>query len=111
MAKRILYEVRIREEVAPQRWVKKSKFYNAGSPSEARNFYKGKGHIMWVEKVSREKLMGVGEFFSMGNKLMKEFAAEDNGHNTLLVQLKEDEKEKHRQKRFSFLKHRGEERS
>jgi hypothetical protein len=111
MGSRILYEVRIREQISPVKWMKKSKFYTAASPSEARGFYKGPGHIMWVEKVSKEKLMGVGEFFSMGKKLMREFSDSDgtNEESTLLGQLREDEKERYRKKRFSVLKHRREE--
>lgn len=108
-----LYEVRVREKVGPSRYMKKNKFYNASSPGEARALYKGEGHIMWVEKVSREKLMGVGEFFSMGDRLMKEFARErsggGDGSGTLLEQIRSDEKEKARQRRLSFLKHRREE--
>ncbi len=101
---RVLYEVRIREEVSPNKWMKKSKFYWSTHPREARQQYDGSGHIMWVQKAGREKLLGIGDFFSMGNRLLKEFAEE--GGNTVAVQIREKEKEKVRSKRFHLLKER-----
>ena len=73
MAKVQYYEVRVRERVAPNKWVKKSKFFEAKSPREAVSMYKGNGHIMWAQKVSRERLLGIGEFFTMGDDLLREF--------------------------------------
>ena len=70
------YEVRVREKTGPDRWTKKSKFYKSRSPADARSRYKGKGEIMWVEKVKKEKLLGgVGEFFRLGDTLLKELRA------------------------------------
>ena len=78
------YEVRIRVETKPGVYVKKSKFYNATGPGDARGKYKGPGHIMWVEKVKKEKLLGgVGEFFRLGDSLLQELRAP-----TLQEQLK-----------------------
>lgn len=64
---RVWYEVRIRENLT-----KKSKFYFTQGPSEAGAKYKGSGHIMWVQKVGKEKLLGIGEFFTLGDRLLKE---------------------------------------
>ena len=82
MAGRHWYEVRYRECVELGRsingkwidgkYVKKSKFYFSQSPQDAAAKYKGKGNIMSVEKVSREKLLGIGEFFTLGDSLLKE---------------------------------------
>ena len=70
------YEVRVREQLGPTRWMKKSKFYNATGPQDAASKYKGKGSIMWVEKVKKEKLLGgVGEFFKLGDSLLQELRA------------------------------------
>jgi len=72
------YEVRVREETKPGVYTKKSKFYNATGPADARSKYKGKGSIMWVEKVKKEKLLGgVGEFFRLGDSLLQELRAPD----------------------------------
>ena len=72
------YEVRVREQVSPNKWVKKSKFYNARDPADARGKYKGKGSIMWVESVKKERLMGgVREFFRLGDSLLQELRAPD----------------------------------
>lgn len=72
---RVTYEVRIRVAVGPEKWVKKSKFYQANNPGDAASKYKGPGHIMSVEKVKKEQLLGgVGEFFRMGDALLKELS-------------------------------------
>ena len=78
------YQVRVRIQASPFKWVKKSKFYNARGPKDAVAKYKGPGHVMWVQKVSREKILGgVGEFFSLGDKLLKEFASDSNNQENL----------------------------
>lgn len=92
---RTLYEVRVREKNGTGD-VKKSKFYKASSPSDAASKYKGSGTIMWVQKASKEKLLGIGEFFSLGGVLLKEFAEA----KSLEQVLKSKEKEKNRSKRF-----------
>lgn len=66
------YEVRVREQIAPEKWVKKSKFYQASSSADAVARYKGNGHIMWAEKVSRDKMLGIGEFFRLGDELLRD---------------------------------------
>ena len=70
------FEVRIREKVAPYKWVLKSKFYFVNSAGDARAKYKGSGQIIRIEKVTREKAQGIGAFFSLGDKLLREFAEE-----------------------------------
>lgn len=70
--KRQWYEIRIREEVGPTRYMKKSKFYFEVGPKEAERHYRGKGHIMSCEKVPVERLLGVGEFFKLGDEFLKE---------------------------------------
>jgi len=70
------FEVRIREQVDPNKRVKKSKFYQAKDSRDAASKYKGPGLVMWVEKTSREKLLGVGEFFDLGDVLLKEFGGD-----------------------------------
>jgi len=100
------YEVRIRECISPPkhvngRWTsggytKKSKFYLANSSREAAQRYKGDGHIMYVEKVGREKLLGIGEFFKLGDKLLDEFKK----GGTLLEQLGRNKDD--RRKRINY---------
>jgi len=66
------YEVRVREQIGPDKWVKKSKFYKTNGPREAAQKYKGRGNIMWVNKVPKEKALGVGSFFSLGGDLLED---------------------------------------
>lgn len=90
------YEVRVRECVVPGRfvggkwidgtWVKKSKFYTARDPKDAAKRYKGKGKIMWVQKVAKGKLFGIGSFFKLGDELLRELRS-DKG--SLVDQIKE----------------------
>jgi hypothetical protein len=94
------YEVRVREKVGPNKWVKKSKFYEASSSGEAGKHYEGTGYVMWVERVSREKLLGVGEFFRLGDKFLKELKEEQS----LPLLEKQKEKERVRRKRGFLLK-------
>ena len=92
------YEVRVREETKPGVYTKKSKFYNATDPANARGKYKGKGSIMWVEKVKKEKLLGgVGEFFRLGDSLLQELRAPS---------LQEQMKARVRKRRNAFEKSR-----
>lgn len=72
MGKRIWFEVRVREFLPPDKWIKKSKFYQERSPDEAARKYTGNGHIMSVQTVKREQLLGIGEFFTLGPRLMRE---------------------------------------
>ena len=100
------YEVRIRECIEPPKFVggkwcsgkytKKSKFYRTKGPKEAAQKYKGNGQIMHVEKYSRERLGGIGEFFRLGDQLLNEFAKGE----TLREQL-EGSKDKRRQRIFN----------
>ena len=88
---RVKYEVRVREQVSPGKWMKKSRFYEAGSPGEASAHYDGPGRVMWVTKVSKEKLLGVGEFFKLGDKLLRELQDED-------LQMREHRQEESRRR-------------
>lgn len=87
MAKRQLYKVRVREN-----GVKKSKFYQATSPKDAADKYRRHkpGFIMWVEKASKEQLLGIGDFFQLGDSLLKEFRRGDS----LLAQTEEKAKKR-----------------
>lgn len=88
---RQLYEVRIRDN-----GTKKSKFYNAKNPDDAAKRYKGPGSIMWVQRAKKEKMLGVGEFFTLGNVLLKEFAEQ----KPLERILHENKKERNRNHRY-----------
>lgn len=95
---RITYEVRVRVEVKPGVWMKKSKFYQATNPGDAAERYKGPGKIMSVESVKKEQLLGgVGEFFRLGDKLLAELRA---------VTLQEQLKERVRKRRGTFERQR-----
>jgi len=61
--------VRIREKIAPYKWVLKTRFYNVNTPREAARKYTGNGEVIRVEKVPR----GFGSFFTLGDKLMISF--------------------------------------
>jgi hypothetical protein len=74
------YEVRVREQIGPDKWRKISKFFEAEGPKEAAQKYSGVGQIMWSEKVQQEKLLGVGAFFRLGDDLLKEL---QQGVNTI----------------------------
>ena len=54
---RVWHEVRVRELVAPDRWVKKSKFYRVHKPGDAVKKYEKRSKvshtIMWCEKDRR----------------------------------------------------------
>lgn len=67
MSRRIWYEVRVREQTAPDTWVKKSKFYLAKSSREAASNYKGSGAILYSQKVDRERLLS-----TLGDELLRE---------------------------------------
>jgi len=70
------FEVRVREKVSPYKWTLKSKFYFAKDAGEARSKYHGGGKILEVKKVTRERAQGIGSFFNLGDRLLKEFAQE-----------------------------------
>jgi hypothetical protein len=74
---RVWYQVRVREETSPHKWIKKSKFFFARNPSDAAGKYRGNGNVMWVEKVPKERLLGIGEFFKLGDKLLGELREQD----------------------------------
>jgi hypothetical protein len=100
---RTWYEVRVRECTQPPKFVdgkwvsgvyiKKSRFYFTNGPKEAASKYKGNGKIISVEKVGRERLLGIGEFFKLGDKLLEDFKK----GGTLLEQV-ERNKEKRRKR-------------
>jgi len=100
------YEVRLRECIEPPKffngkwtrgkYIKKSKFYRTKGSKEAAQKYKGGGQIMHVEKSSREKLQGIGEFFKLGDELLREFAK----GGTLIERL-EGSKEERRKRIFN----------
>ncbi len=89
------YEVRVREKIGEDKWIKKSKFYYVTSSEEAVQRYQDQckrrhipsGHIMWAAKISDEKIHEVGEFFKLGSQLLKEFSeqgiikGDNNGTN------------------------------
>ena len=101
------YEVRVRECVSIGRsingtwvdgkYVKKSKFYEARDSADAGRKYKGKGQVMSVEKASKEKLLGIGAFFSLGDSLLKEFR---NAKPTI-VEASDDIRESNVKKNFN----------
>jgi hypothetical protein len=72
-SERSWFEIRVREEVSPGRFVKKSKFFYVRNSQEAAQKYSGPGHIMASERVKREKALGIGEFFTLGPRLLLEF--------------------------------------
>lgn len=61
------YEVRVREN-----GTKRSKFYYANGPSEAAHKYRGLGSVMWVQKVGKERVFGIGSFFTLGDRLLND---------------------------------------
>lgn len=96
-SKRQWYHVRIRED-----GVKKSRFYLETEPKAAASCYKGSGTIMWVEKASKERFLGVGKFFRLGDELLREFASSSTQATSV---LENRDKEKVRGRR-SFNKSR-----
>ena len=70
------FEVRVREKVGPYKWTLKSKFYFAKDAGEARSKYHSGGKILEVKKVTKERAQGIGSFFSLGDRLLREFAQE-----------------------------------
>jgi hypothetical protein len=87
VGKRQWFEVRVRECLRESgylnggwvdgKWVKKSHFYEVSSPEDAVRKYrdkKGKGLVMSVEHVKRDRLLGpgIGDFFTLGDKLLRD---------------------------------------
>jgi len=97
--KRQWYEVRVRIQVGPDKWTKKSRFYEASGENDAASKYHGPGNIMWCRKKGREKLLDIGEFFKLGNSLLKELNSEGIKEGSLLDQVQK-EKDRTRRKRF-----------
>jgi hypothetical protein len=97
MAEKENYEVRIRIQIGPDKWVKKSRFYEAKGPKEARECYDGPGQIMSVEKAHREKFLGVGEFFKLGDTFLEELRKD--------AVKAESSKDRVRQKRYLNTRH------
>jgi hypothetical protein len=83
---KVWYQVRVRECIEPPRntngrfipgkWVKKSKFFFARNSGEAAKKYKGNGHVMYAKKVSKDQLLGVGDFFRLGDQFLRELKEE-----------------------------------
>jgi len=88
---RQLYEVRVREQSGPTTWVKKSKFYWVKKAGDAARKYCGGGHVMWTKKASKEQLLGIGGFFTLGDRLLKEYA-EGGMVDRVLNKIKTNEK-------------------
>ncbi len=91
------YEVRIRIQIGPDKWIKKSRFYKTNGPKEAVECYDGPGQIMWVRQKSKEALLGIGEFFKLGDSLLKELGGDNDG---TAAEKNLKGKEKTRQRRF-----------
>jgi len=88
---RVGYEVKVRIKLGSDNFKKKSFFFRARSSKEAASKYKGSGSIISVEKVKKERVLGgVGDFFRLGDTLLKELRAEDS----LRLQDTEKRKEK-----------------
>lgn len=92
MGGRNWYKVRVRECLeSPKQdgkgsWIRgkyalKTKTYFAASPRSAAAKYKGEGDILHVDKVSFEELYGIGEFFTLGDKLLAEIREEEGKRN------------------------------
>jgi len=74
--KRSKFEVRVREKVGPYKWIIKSKFYFGKDTGDARSKYEGDGKVIEVRKITKERIQGIGSFFSLGDRLLREFAQE-----------------------------------
>jgi len=74
--KRSKFEVRVREKVGPYKWIIKSKFYFGKDGGDARSKYDGDGKVIEVRKITKERIQGIGSFFSLGDRLLREFAQE-----------------------------------
>lgn len=101
MSRRVWHELRVRERVGPNEWVKKSKFYEVKGPSEAVEIYEKhcrvEHTIMWCGKdrrhdpdrfvdqcgqlfrsLKQERVQGrtafgeLRDFLSLGDGLLKE---------------------------------------
>ena len=70
------FEVRVREKTGPRKWVLKSKFYFTKDAGGARSKYHGDGKVLEVRKVTKERIQGIGAFFTLGDRLLREFAQE-----------------------------------
>ena len=81
------YEIRIKESGGQ----KKSKFYQANSTKQAAGHYTGPHEILWVKKVPREKVLGIGSFFHLGDELLKDMQSEE-----LVEHRKEEERIRNR---------------
>ncbi len=116
------FEVRVRECVRPGRyingrwidgkWTKKSHFYQATSSSDAMGKYHGKGDIISSQKYGRERIMHIGEFFTLGDKLLKELRVEQDVANNPILRETPDaldhakQEETRRMRRSYFEKER-----
>lgn len=68
-----IYAVKVRENGQ-----KKTKFFrDCKSPSEAAAKYKGSGDVMSVRKIGIEHLYGVGQFFRLGDDIMRDIQHEE----------------------------------
>lgn len=100
-AGRTWYEVRVREKVGPDKWVKKSKFFLARDPGDAAAKYHGPGAVIHSCKVDHEKLLGVGSFFRLGDELLKELKRGGDSQTSVpLPMTTPDPKDKKRTRRY-----------
>ena len=98
--KRQWYEVRIRIQAGPDKWTKKSRFYEATNEGDAAGKYNGPGNIMWCRKKGRERLLDIGEFFRLGDSLLKELNSNGKGEGGSLLEQVQKEKDRTRKKRY-----------
>jgi hypothetical protein len=69
------FEVRVREHENGKD-VKKSRFFNVNTLDDARKKYKGSGTILTITKASEEQILGVGEFFRLGDLFLNDLRGE-----------------------------------
>lgn len=91
------FRVRVREKVGSDKWVKKTKFYFARNSQDAAEKYKGSGNVMYSQKVGRERSLGLGDFFVLGDKIMRELR-EGGGALEEAEHVKELERDKIKQR-------------
>lgn len=83
MGRRVWHELRVREKVGSDRWVKKSKFYEVRSPGDAVSIYEKHARktgvdytIMWCEKDRRH---GPERLAAEMARLQRDIFAEQDG--------------------------------
>ncbi len=120
MSKKGWYELRVREMVSPERWVKKSKFYEVRRPGDAVKIYTKRAKkngtrftIMWCEKDRRHDPERLAV---QAARVQRDIRAEQRGRRTgllrdvkeflslgseLLQELRQNEKEKVLKRRYN----------